>query len=146
MEIWFYTTKSENNRLEKTLENELTIEGHFTGEVDIMQPTLAVQNPAIASSNYCYIPNLNRYYFIDKVEITRTQIFTVYLSLDVLMSYKDAIKDLTVIVSNAKGNPYYSGYIDSYDVRTDISNLFFENNFNEEGNIILVGLYGERGA
>ena len=47
---------------------------------------------------------------------------------------------------SSKSNPYYSGFISGYDVRTDKENYFFpENNFNTEGAIILVGLYGERG-
>ena len=41
MEIKFYTTKSEFNRLEKTLENEITLEGNFKNEVDIMAPIIA---------------------------------------------------------------------------------------------------------
>lgn len=146
MEIKFYTTKSEFNRLEKTLENEITLEGNFKNEVDIMAPIICVKNTSIAGSNYVHIPDLGRYYFINKIEITRTQLLTVFLSLDVLMSYKEEIKKLEVILRSSKSNPYYSGFISGYDVRTDKENYFFpENNFNTEGAIILVGLYGERG-
>ena len=146
MEIKFYTTKSEFNRLEKTLENEITLEGNFKNEVDIMAPIICVKNTSIAGANYVHIPDLGRYYFIDKIEITRTQLLTIFLSLDVLMSYKDEIKKLEVIVRSSKSNPYYSSFISGYDVRTDKENYFFpENNFNTEGAIILVGLYGERG-
>lgn len=142
MKIHFYQTNSENNRLEKVLENELTIEGSFKTEVDVLNPILSVKNKNVPQYNYCYIPNINRYYFVDKVEITQTNIFTVYLSIDVLMTYKDAIKDLTVVVSSSQSNPYYNGYVEGYDVRTDYETKNFENNFNEDGEIILVALYG----
>ena len=111
-----------------------------------MAPIICVKNTSIAGANYVHIPDLGRYYFIDKIEITRTQLLTIFLSLDVLMSYKEQIKKLEVIVRSSKSNPYYSGFISGYDVRTDKENYFFpENNFNTEGAIILVGLYGERG-
>ena len=106
MEIKFYTTKSEFNRLEKTLENEITLEGNFKNEVDIMAPIICVKNTSIAGANYVHIPDLDRYYFIDKIEITRTQLLTVFLSLDVLMSYKEEIKkyasEFDIDISNTK--------------------------------------------
>lgn len=141
MKIHFYTTNSENNRLEKTLENELILEGSFKNDVDVIHPVITIKNKSIPQYNYCYIPSINRYYFVDKIEITQN-IFTVYLSIDVLMSYKEAIKNLTVIVSKSQSNPYYNGYVESYDVRTEHENKYFENNFNEDGEIILVALYG----
>ena len=99
MEIKFYTTKSEFNRLEKTLENEIILEGNFKNEVDIMAPIICVKNTSIAGANYVHIPDLGRYYFIDKIEITRTQLLTIFLSLDVLMSYKEEIKKLEDTIS-----------------------------------------------
>lgn len=124
------------------LENELVLDGTFKAEVDVINPIITVTKNTIAQYNYCYIPDINRYYFVDKVEITGTNIYTVFLSIDVLMTYKEAIKKLTVVVSSSQSNPYYNGYVDSYDVRTDYENKYFENNFNENGEIILVALYG----
>lgn len=142
MKVHFYKTNSEFNRLEKVLEDELIIMGNFKGDVDVLKPILTVKNPTVPQYNYCYIPSINRYYFVDKIEIKEGNLFTVSLSIDVLMTYKEAIKDLTVIVSSSQSNPYYNGYVESYDVRTDYETKFFENNFNENGNIILIALYG----
>lgn len=140
MDIIFYQTTSENNRLEKVLENELTITGNFKDNVDVLHPVLTVKNKEIPKYNYCYIPSINRYYFVEHVEITQTNVLTVFLDIDVLMSYKEAIKGLTAVVSSSQSNPYYSDYVQSYDVRTDYETKKFENNFNEDGNIILIGL------
>lgn len=142
MNILFYNTSSENNRIGKTLENETTLTGSFKTEIDVQDPVLEV-NTNLMNFNYCYIPDLNRYYFINKIEITRTNFFTVYLHIDVLETYKDEIKALKVVVSNSSGgNPYYDGYISGVDVRTEYETKQFENNFDENGQLILVALYG----
>lgn len=145
MDIIFYNTSSENNRIGKTLENATTLSGSFKTEVDVQDIILQV-NTNLMNFNYCYIPDLNRYYFINKIEITRTGLYTVYLHIDVLETYKDEIKALRVVVSNSSGgNPYYDGYISGVDVRTEYETKQFENNFDEQGQIVLVALYGERG-
>lgn len=145
MQIKFFNTSSENNRIGKTLENETTLTGNFKGEVDLQNPVLTVTTDLL-NFNYCYMPDFGRYYFIDKIEITRVGLYTIYLKIDVLETYKDAIKQLRVIVSNSAGaNPYYNGYIDGVDVRTEYETKMFENNFNENGEIVLVALYGSRG-
>lgn len=141
MEIKFFNTSSENNRVGKVLENETSLTGNFKKEVDLQKPVITVSTDLL-NFNYCFIPLLNRYYFIDKIEITRTNLFTAYLHIDVLETYKEEIKKLNVIVSNSSGNPYYSGYINGVDVRTEYETQFFENNFEEDGQIILVALYG----
>lgn len=146
MDILFYNTSSETNRIGKTLENETTLSGSFKTEIDIQDPILQV-NTDLLNFNYCYIPELNRYYFIRKIEITRTNLYTIYLHIDVLETYKEAIKKLHVVVSNSSGgNPYYDGYISGVDVRTEYETKQFENNFDENGQIVLVALYSsERG-
>lgn len=143
MELHFYQTNSENNRIEKALENQLIIEGNFKGDVDILKPIITVSNTTIPQYNYCYIPALNRYYFISKVDIVEGKLYAVNLAIDVLMTYKEQIKALTVVVSStSQANPYYNGYVSGYDVRTDYETKHFENNFEENGEIVLVALYG----
>lgn len=141
MQIEFYNTSSEVNRIGKTLENKTTLSGSFKGEVDLRNPVMTV-NTNLLNFNYCYIPDLNRYYFIDKIEITRSNLFTINLHIDVLETYKEAIKKLNVIVSQSKNNPYYNGFVKGVDVRTDYETKMFANNFDEDGQIILLALYG----
>lgn len=141
MNIYFYSTKSESNRLEKVLENETLLSGTMKNGIDLMNPVLQVATN-LMQFNYCYIPSLSRYYFIDKVEITRTHLYTLYLKLDVLQTYKEQIKELKVVLSGSQSNPYYKNYIDGVDVRTEYTTHQFENNFEENGEIILVALYG----
>lgn len=141
MNIYFYSTKSESNRLEKVLENETLLSGTMKNGIDLMNPVLQVATN-LMQFNYCYIPSLSRYYFIDKVEITRTHLYTLYLKSDVLQTYKEQIKELKVVLSGSQSNPYYKNYIEGVDVRTEYTTHPFENNFEENGEIILVALYG----
>ena len=146
MIIEFYRTASENNRLDKTLTDKYIIDGTLKSDFDIINPVILLKDNIIAKYNYCYIPDLNRYYFIDKIDIVKNTL-NVMLSIDVLMSYKEQIKELNVIVSVSESNPYYNNYINGYDVRTDKEILNFENNFNEQGELILIALYGaDRGV
>lgn len=141
MNIYFYKTSSESNRLEKVLENATILTGSLKSNFDLINPVTQVTTN-ILDFNYCYIPFLKRYYFIDKIEIARTNLYTLYLKLDVLQTYKEQIKELKVVLSGSQSNPYYRNYIDGVDVRTDYETQMFENNFEENGEIILVALYG----
>lgn len=141
MVIEFYNTTSEVNRIGKTLKNKTVLRGSFKGEFDLCNPVITV-NTNLLNFNYCYIPGINRYYFIEKIEITRNNLLTVNLHIDVLETYKEEIKKLNVIISQSKNNPYYNGFVKGVDVRTDYMTKMFENNFDENGQIILIALYG----
>lgn len=142
MNIKFYSTSSENNRIGKTLYNETIVTGTFRDGVNLQNPIIQLETNVL-NFNYCFIPDLNRYYFIDKIELTRKNLFTVYLKLDVLETYKNQIKGLTVVLSSSStSNVYFDGFINGVDVRTDYDTYNFENNFDEDGQIILVATYG----
>lgn len=143
MKLSLYRTSSEKNRLEKVLTDEKKITGNFRDEVDLINPVIELTFGDTPLYNYAYLPEVERYYFIESVDAVRAGIWRVKLHLDVLMTYKDAIKELDVIVSSSHSNPYYNGYIEGYDVRTDSETKFFENNFNENGEFVLVALYGK---
>lgn len=136
MEIYFYSCSSEKERLVKSLENETMFEGNFRNEVNVINPILQIATDSMdlyTILNYAYIPDLNRYYFIDRVESYRTGVITIYLSIDVLYTYADAIKELQAIVTNDTSNPYYSGNVQGHDTRKTYERKTLENNFNETG-------------
>lgn len=98
--IFLYKNNSESNRLDKTkyLTSVGSAFGNFRDICDIINPVINIEYKKIPDFNYLYIPNFNRYYFVDKYEIIRTNIFRLYLHVDVLMSYKDGIKKLECLV------------------------------------------------
>ena len=76
------------------------VQGTIRGSVDMMHPEIDIQGD-VTGYNYCYIAALHRYYYIDGVEVVRTQLQTIRCRCDVLMSYKDAILTLPAVVDRS---------------------------------------------
>ena len=53
----------------------------------------------ILTSNYAYIPDFNRYYFINDIISVRQNMWRVVMNVDVLMSYKTQIYNLDAFVN-----------------------------------------------
>ena len=49
--------------------------------------------------NYCYCPNFDRYYYIDRVEFTRSRLVRLECSCDVLMTFREDILRSTQLVT-----------------------------------------------
>ena len=92
MIIDFYKINDVKNKINKTLGAPYTINNVFfkSGDVDIIKPFLRLSRD-ITQYNYCFIRELNRFYFIDDVVIENNGIRNYKLSIDVLMTYKNEI-------------------------------------------------------
>lgn len=92
MTIDFYKMNDFRNKINKTLTDKYTVNNVYfkSANVDILKPFLRL-NDDFSMYNYCYIHELNRYYFIDDVIIENNGIRNYKLSIDVLMSYKNQI-------------------------------------------------------
>lgn len=98
MDVTLYTNSSDKRYLNKSL----TSYGSYSGltikdSMDILTPTFIIGNfGSVAADimgfvNYCYIPNLSRYYYItDKKLLTGTRIQFTCL-VDPLYTYRNAI-------------------------------------------------------
>ena len=89
MIVKVYNNKSNKNIVNKKIESIQEISFNFKDDSDITNPILILQS--YKSGNYCYIPDLKRYYYIDKIVLMNGGFFKLYLEIDVLMSYKDEI-------------------------------------------------------
>lgn len=100
MDINFYNNSSQSNVLEKKIEligNTIILEPYDT--IDLLNPIVLVNyNAAFLNSNYAYIPELKRYYFIENIGLETARRMRVALRVDPLMSFKDSILDATVTV------------------------------------------------
>lgn len=56
-------------------------------------------NNYVLSANYVYIPDFNRYYFINDITSVRQNLWRLSLHVDVLMSYQKEIKNTNAFVS-----------------------------------------------
>ena len=92
MIIDFYKINDVKNKINKTLGVPYTINNIFfkSGDVDIIKPFLRLSRD-MSQYNYCFIRELNRFYFIDDVVIENNGIRNYKLSIDVLMTYKTEI-------------------------------------------------------
>ena len=92
MTIDFYKVNDVKNKINKTLGVPYTINNVFfkSGNVDIVNPFLRLSRD-MTQYNYCFIRELNRFYFIDDVVIENNGIKNYKLTIDVLMSYKNEI-------------------------------------------------------
>ena len=91
--VTLYKNSAEANRVDKTnyLEAVDTINGVLRTSTSITTLEIAIENSTLPQFNYCYIPALNRYYFVDDISSLRFGLWKLNLSVDPLMTYKDAI-------------------------------------------------------
>ena len=144
MEITLYTNESEKNKLEKTITNSISLEGNLRDESSIINPIILISSnkeDIPYMYNYAYIPAFGRYYFITDIESVRTGIWRVSMHVDVLMSYKEQIKNLNVIINNSEetgANNYLSGNQWITNVKNTTNIVNFPNGLNDNGEFILI--------
>lgn len=104
-EITLYKNSAEKIVVDKT--NYLTEVDKtvltFRDECDIISPKI-VLNRTDLDFNYVYIKSLKRYYFVNNITIINNNLMNVDLTIDILMSYKDGIRNLRPFVGR---NEFY---------------------------------------
>ena len=143
MTVIFYKYDGIKNKINKTLENGLTVNDVvIQNDFDITAFELLIKNNNFTSEyNYCYIQDLGRYYFIDSVERMNGTIYKIRLSVDVLKSFSTQIENIQAIITKSE-NPD-NDFVDcekSENYTSEVINL--TDNFNHSGNLILVTSLG----
>lgn len=69
------------------------IRGTLRDECSVSNPVITIEYATFPTFNYCYIPTFSRYYYIDNIIVLRNGVYELYLRCDVLMSFKDVIKN-----------------------------------------------------
>lgn len=85
MNITFYNNKSNHNVVNKTLEEVNTLDFIFKDNGSLLNPNLLIKN--YIGGNYCYIQELNKYYFIDNIDLVKGNLYNIHCSIDVLKTY-----------------------------------------------------------
>lgn len=142
MEIILFNNKSEINKISKTLVNSATLQGRLVNEASIINPTFIIEIATLTPYNYVYVPELNRYYFINESVIVRNNMWSVQCSVDVLMSFKNEILNLKAIIDKQELESQSNTYFDdgSYitENKTFIETIDFPNGFNENPEYVLI--------
>lgn len=142
MEITFYVNNEEPEKVNKNLGTGRTIEGTLKDRVIIERPSILIETDIdINDYNYFYIPEFNRYYFRTDIEVVRNNLFRISGRTDVLMSFKEQMKNFQVIldhsevtgVTNYQSSPVWQALVKT---KTDIIN--FPYGLSENGEFILI--------
>lgn len=110
MNAYLYYNKSDKRYMNKTLQS-ITYEGgsdhidvEFKEDTSITDPTFILRTQSkVLEGNYIYVPNLNRYYYINDYVVSHQRIY-INCHVDVLMSFKNEIKQENVIVSRQENS------------------------------------------
>lgn len=107
MRIIFYTNNSDSNELNKNINLITELQCNVNKDnLDVLSPILFLSYFDIKelNINYCYIEELNRYYFINSYTIEKNNLIKLQLETDVLMTFKNDILLSSGIVKETKNN------------------------------------------
>lgn len=134
------------NTVNKTLTEQETVTGLLNASFDILNPVLRFRTATPVSFNYCYINELQRYYFVKDVA-QDGDLCTVRLNVDVLFTYKDKILQATgTMINGENSNRYSSNRSKNYDMRPILKQLEFDSqkSFADTGKIVMVTIKGNK--
>lgn len=102
-----YFNKSDKRYVNKDLE-AITYEGsdhidiEFKDDTSVVNPTFILRTQSkVLTANYIYVPDLNRYYYINDYVVSHQRIF-INCHVDVLMSYKSSLMSKNVIAKRSE--------------------------------------------
>lgn len=142
MNVQFYYNQSDDRVINKTLIIGETFVGSPRDEVSVMNPIIRFESDAILRYNYAYIPEYQRFYSIVDRTIYRDGIWDVTFAVDVLMSFRNDIMSLNVIVDKQSIEANGDEFIDDGSLVTE--NVMFQtvynftDGFNDTGEYILI--------
>ena len=145
--ISLFKTASENNRVVKVLTDEKQLSGELRNQTSVLNPNIRIESADnISTYNYAYISEFGRYYYITDIVSVRTNCWVVSLRCDVLMSYKDEIQSMNVILNNTQETGL-SNYLPSPNwvnlVKTKTDIKVFPSGLSEQGEFILITAGGD---
>lgn len=143
MNIELYKTESSRNKINKVLNTSTIIQAKLLNDINLLNPTMILQdinNDFLTNYNYCYIPYFNRYYFIESMNKNINGLITIRLSVDVLMSFANDIKNsYATIIESENPNEKSINHTHSDNVRKLIYN--YTDKFDHIGKLYLTASY-----
>lgn len=119
--LFCYKLNCEHNRVDKTshITYVKSISGVFNHSIGVKKLSIDLEGFISNQFNYVYIVNLDRYYFVDSVEIISNDITRLHLSEDVLNTWSTLISDQDAFISRYE----YSDQINMVDDRLPMENV-----------------------
>lgn len=141
MHITLMVNNSEKNKINKSLSNAVTFTGTLRDETSIINPIILMELENPSNYNYAYIPEFDRYYFINDMVSVNNNLWRISLKVDVLESFKNQILASSAILSdteNAGLDKYMSGNVWKSRVKESTSIVNFPAGLSENGHFILI--------
>lgn len=124
MKLFLYDVDDGDNVINKTLPVPVEIVIRLSNDVDVINPTIRLRNIEginYDDFNYAFIDVLGRYYFIDKLGRVSASDNILYLSCDVLETYKDEILSSKARLQRGiKNGDFYDGSMD-FTIDTNVT-------------------------
>ena len=103
MKIDLYQNTNEENAIEKIIVNKKTIEGTIKTTIDVTNFSVIFNFfEEWNDYNYVYIEKLKRYYFVESKRIVNNSLVEYDLFEDVLMSFKDLIRQQNILLTESE--------------------------------------------
>ena len=143
MTITFYNNESDAILVSKKITQISSINNaKIINETDIVNPSIIVSrkfyDSLILKANYLYIDKLERYYYINNISFAESMI-VIDCTVDVLMSYKKQIRNLTCTVT--RNENLKNGYLndDNYNIQAykQVVCKMFPNGINNDSIILM---------
>ena len=143
MTITFYNNESDAILVSKKITQISSINNaKIINETDIVNPSIIVSrkfyDSLILKANYLYIDKLERYYYINNISFAESMI-VIDCTVDVLMSYKKQIRNLTCTVT--RNENLKNGYLndDNYNIQAykQVVCKMFPNAINNDSIILM---------
>lgn len=144
--ITFYNYDGHPNTINKVLADPHEFSGSLRQTFDVLRPQLSISAPHRPTYNYCYIPSLGRYYFVNEITYVGNKKYDLSLQVDVLKTYESEIMNATATVTESDTpQPYVSTRQSVYDRRPNFEQLDFPTTglFNDTGSIVMVTIKGK---
>lgn len=142
MEVIFYYNQSDARQINKVLVTGETFEGQARDEVNVINPIVIFDTPDILPYNYAYIPEFQRYYTIADKNAYREGLFEVTFDVDVLMSFRQDIFNMSAVVDKQTMPINGDEYIDDSSLVADnvqfVQVFDYPNGFNENPEYVLI--------
>ena len=102
--LTLYNNASAPNVVRKRITTLHTLTGDLKGSAELEQLTMTIPYVSdFAQINYAYIPQFNRYYYV-QVEVLNGELIKIDLTSDVLMSFWNSFKSSRCIAKRSSSN------------------------------------------
>lgn len=140
MKIDLYKNTTEENAIEKIIVDKKTIEGTLKNTIDITNFSVMFNFFVDWNNyNYVYIEKLKRYYFVESKRIVNNSLVEYDLIEDVLMSFKDLIRQQNILLTESE--TAFNGSKNSYTAenKLTVANSYeMEDLFNTDKSGVLI--------